>query len=310
MTSKLVTVIIATYDRRDTLSTAIQSALDQTYKPLELIVVDDGSNDATEDVVKSYSDSIRYIKQKRQGPSAARNNGIAHSKGRILSFLDSDDIWHKEMIQTQMQLMENIYEQIPCSICNAELIDDTGLPTYSFTHAKLQPLHSRGLWLNVCEVLASRFVLFNQTSIIRKDAIKQVGGFNEKLWLMEDYDLALKLSTLGHWGYVATPLVKKYTDTKNSLTIMAQKNKTQLYGSICDIYKNILQNGFPLTPAEYKNLKTSYSHFHRLQQAAKLKEKQNLIFSTAGRFVDFVQTKRRGFYRCLPTFAKMKIVPY
>ena len=310
MAGKLVTVIIATYDRRDTLSAAIESVLAQTYKPLELIVVDDGSNDATEDVVKNYSDSLRYIRQKRQGPSAARNTGIAHSKGQILSFLDSDDIWHKDMIEIQMQLMESVYEQIPCSICNAELIDDTGSITYSFTHAKLEPLHSRGLWLNVCEVLASRFVLFNQTAIVRKDAMEKVGCFNEKLWLMEDYDLALKLSTLGHWGYVAVPLVKKYTDTKNSLTISAQKNKPQLYNSICDIYKNILQNGYSLTPAEYKNLKTSCRYFHRLQQAARLEEMQNSIFSTAGRFADFIQEKRRTLDRRLPGFAKMKIVPY
>ena len=89
----LVSVIIPTYNRAHLIKRSAMSVLNQTYSNLELIIVDDGSTDNTEEVVKSIDDNrVIYIKQPNQGACAARNNGIDHAKGEFIAFQDSDDV--------------------------------------------------------------------------------------------------------------------------------------------------------------------------------------------------------------------------
>lgn len=97
-----VSVVIPTYNRQKLLLDAIDSVLAQKYKDFEVIVVDDGSTDDTEERLRSYLGRVRYIKQKNQGVAAARNAGIRHAKGEYLCFLDSDDIWLPEKLSTQI----------------------------------------------------------------------------------------------------------------------------------------------------------------------------------------------------------------
>ena len=97
MCNKLVSVIIPTYNRADNILKSINSVLNQTIKDIEIIIVDDGSNDETYAVVKSIKDDrIRYIKHIRNmGVSAARNTGIKYTKGEYIAFQDSDEVWYK-----------------------------------------------------------------------------------------------------------------------------------------------------------------------------------------------------------------------
>nr|MBP7323737.1 glycosyltransferase family 2 protein [Deltaproteobacteria bacterium] len=88
----LVSAIIPTYNRQHFLREAIESVLQQDYSHYELIIVDDGSTDATRDLVAAYP-VAQYLHQKNQGVSAARNRGIAHARGSLITFLDSDDLW-------------------------------------------------------------------------------------------------------------------------------------------------------------------------------------------------------------------------
>ena len=90
---KTISVIIPTYNYARFLAEAIDSALGQSYAPLEIIVVDDGSTDATSEVLAAYGDRIRVLRQKNQGVAMARNAGIAAARGDYLAFLDSDDAW-------------------------------------------------------------------------------------------------------------------------------------------------------------------------------------------------------------------------
>jgi glycosyltransferase involved in cell wall biosynthesis len=104
---QLVSVVIPLYNAEKYIKETIQSILNQTYKKLEIIVVDDGSKDGSATLVKQlqeqYPTSIRYIYQQNQGVSAARNNGIEHAIGEYVAFLDSDDLWHETKIEKQMQ---------------------------------------------------------------------------------------------------------------------------------------------------------------------------------------------------------------
>ena len=89
----LVSCVIPVWNGEKYLGEAIQSVLDQTYSNIELVIVDDGSTDGTPDVIASFTNRVTSIRQEQSGPAAARNTGISASKGEIVAFLDSDDIW-------------------------------------------------------------------------------------------------------------------------------------------------------------------------------------------------------------------------
>ncbi len=101
-TSPLISVIIPVYNGERFLESAMQNVLDQDYTPLELIVVDDGSTDATAQIAARWGDNIHYVFQPRRGPSAARNRGIRMAQGDIIAFLDVDDLWPRCTLQWQV----------------------------------------------------------------------------------------------------------------------------------------------------------------------------------------------------------------
>src|SRR5262249_58180797 len=102
----LVSVIIPAFDRATWVGEAIASVLAQTYPHLELIVVDDGSHDATSEVVQELGQALTYIRQAHAGVSAARNRGVAASRGVMVAFLDSDDLWLPRKIAAQVALLQ------------------------------------------------------------------------------------------------------------------------------------------------------------------------------------------------------------
>lgn len=214
MNAPLVSVIIPTYNRAATLRRTVDSALSQTYRPLEIIVVDDGSTDATEEVIRSYGERILGIVQPNGGPSAARNTGAAAANGEWLAFLDSDDVWKPDKIARQVDLVMRAGGGIDCCMCNAAIIDENGFTgDTTFGVAGVGTSLSEGYWMNPAPLIATRFILFNQVALIRKDAFRGAGGFNPHLRLLEDYDLAFRLALDGPWAFVADPLVEKYNDT-------------------------------------------------------------------------------------------------
>lgn len=219
----IVSAIIATYNREHIVCEAIDSILNQTYPNIEIIVVDDGSKDNTQEKIKKYGKKIRVICQDNSGPAAAWNTGITASKGEIISFLGSDDIWLPTFIERQVDCLKQAGGNIPCSIANCWLQFADGRGTTSFKNARLVAPLGEGKWLNVTEVLATRFVVFGQTIAIRRSAIRNVGLFDESLRYLEDYDLAIRLAALGPWGFVREPLVVWRQSAADSLSVEAGK---------------------------------------------------------------------------------------
>jgi glycosyltransferase involved in cell wall biosynthesis len=203
----LVSAIIATYNRAHIVCEAIDSILHQSYPNIELIVVDDGSTDQTREKLNSYGTSIRVIYQKNSGPAAARNRGIRESRGEIVSFLDSDDLWLPTFVERQVSVLQRAGANVPCSLSNSWLGYADGTGTTSFQKYSLQPACDEGIWLNPAEILATRFVLFSQPVAVRRSAIERAGLFDESFRYLEDYDLALKLSVGKSWGFIREPLV-------------------------------------------------------------------------------------------------------
>lgn len=218
-----VSVVIPTYNRADYVNCAIDSVLNQTYSNVEVIVVDDGSTDQTKKILQPYMSNIRYLYQDNSGVSAARNTGIKIANGEWVAFLDSDDLWLPEKLNRQMKIIATSKSKLGCVICNMQFDPQKGRKSNSFENACFTPKAPQGACLNMVSILLTRFILFNQGAIVNKTLLDKIGGYNEQLKILEDYDIALRLSFICNFGYEATPLVIYRRDTKNSLSFDVDK---------------------------------------------------------------------------------------
>jgi glycosyltransferase involved in cell wall biosynthesis len=102
MSDPLISCIVPVYNGATYLAEAIDSIFAQSYTPVEVLVVDDGSTDATPEVIAGYGDRIRSLRQENAGPAAARNRGLAAARGELIAFLDADDLWHPDKLRRQL----------------------------------------------------------------------------------------------------------------------------------------------------------------------------------------------------------------
>jgi glycosyltransferase involved in cell wall biosynthesis len=238
--SPLVSVVIPTFNRARVICQTIDNVLEQTYKNIEIIIVDDGSTDETKSKLKRYGDRIRVIIQNNAGPAVARNRGARVACGEIIAFQDSDDLWKPTKLERQVALLARTDGSVPCCLCNADMGITKGKRITSFHHSLVFPKRDEGLWLNVLEVLATRFVLFNQAVAIRREAFNKVGGFDETLKYLEDYDLPLRLSLEGPWAFIHEPLVIYSGASDGSFSQRALEDPFTLKQCELAIFGNIL----------------------------------------------------------------------
>lgn len=178
MTKDLVSVIIPTYNRAHLIKRSATSVLNQTYSNLELIIVDDGSTDNTEDVVKSIGDDrVIYIKQQNQGACTARNNGIDHAQGEFIAFQDSDDVWHEDKLEKQIKcLKETGADMVYCRVASeGEKISSK--------------IHKRGFLGNKLP-----FGICPQTFLARRYVFEKE-KFDANMPRYQDFEILLRLQT-------------------------------------------------------------------------------------------------------------------
>lgn len=193
MRSTLVSVVIPVYDGEQFLQEALDSVLTQTYSPIEVIVVNDGSTDGSEDVIRQYGGSIRYFRQENSGPSAARNLGIAHARGEWIAFQDADDIWDPDKIEAQFSAAEG---QDALVHCDLRLISESGI-TLLDSFAKSFRNNAVIAPTNLADLLIANTV--NIHVLVRREALEAVGGFdNTNRWGWVDYQLWLYMMASGH----------------------------------------------------------------------------------------------------------------
>jgi glycosyltransferase involved in cell wall biosynthesis len=237
----LVSIIIPTYNRAELVCQTIDNVFLQTYSNFELIVVDDGSTDDTQSRLHEYGDRIRVFTQANAGPAVARNRGIELARGEIIAFQDSDDIWKPVKLERQVALLEHFGSSVPCCLCNVVMRIVNGKDFTSFDHSLLRPRHEAGLWLNVSDVLATRFILFNQAVAIRRKPLEKVGGFDVRLKYLEDYDLPLRLALEGPWAFIREPLVIYGEASPESFSQAALKDPVVLKQCELKIYEHLLE---------------------------------------------------------------------
>ncbi len=205
------------------------------------MVVNDGSTDETQEVLKSYGNAIVSVIQDNAGPAAARNRGIRESKGDLIAFLDSDDLWLTTKLERQVDLLQHTGADVPCCLCDTWLKKADSQERSSFHLARLILDEPLGLWVNPAPVLATRFVIFCQAVLIRRGFLLDCGGFDERLWVMEDHDLALRLALRGPWAIIRDPLaIWGGANDDFNLSVMARKQPVRLYQCIEYIDQKIL----------------------------------------------------------------------
>lgn len=197
----LASIVIPAFNAEAFLSETIQSVLSQTYSPLEIIVVDDGSTDGTPSLVEEYSDAVTYFRQENQGVAAARNRGLSLAKGSYICFVDADDWLHPECIQEKVALLE-ARPDLLLAFSLVEVTDAQLNPTGEILRGTDQedaigPLLQ---WIPTAIPCPSNVVL-------RSSAIRGVGGFDEVMSTSADYDLWLRLALRGGVGRIDRVLV-------------------------------------------------------------------------------------------------------
>jgi glycosyltransferase involved in cell wall biosynthesis len=240
MSGPLVSVVIPTYNRAAEVCSAIDNALGQTYQNIEIIVVDDGSTDDTQARLKSYGDRIRVVAKENGGPAVARNRGAAIARGEIIAFQDDDDLWEPTKLERQVALLQKFGPEVVCCLCNIAMPAAKGKKPTSFDDSLVHPQHEEGIWTNVLEVLATRFILFTQAVAIRRDVFERVGGFREDIKYDEDYDLALRLALEGPWAFIKEPLVTYTHGADNSFSQAAVKDPITLKECEVKIVEHVL----------------------------------------------------------------------
>lgn len=190
----LVSVIIPTYNSASFLPESISSVLKQTYKNVEVIVIDDGSTDKTSQLVKRYP--VRYIRINRTGgPATPRNVGIREAKGELIAFLDADDVWLPGKLKKQVDFMQRGKFDLISS--DAGVINIHGGKTEKSYLAHLGQLKSFGS--NAFPKLYQVNFIITSSVLVKKRLLTRVGLFNQssKIAGVEDYDLWLRIAASG-----------------------------------------------------------------------------------------------------------------
>lgn len=193
-------VIIPTFNRKDFVAEAVQSVLNQSVKPDEVIVVDDGSNDGTENhLSEEFGDRIHYHYKDNGGVSSARNAGISLSKGDLVAFLDSDDMWAPEKMERQLSVM--LHSAVPACYTNEIWIRRGVRVNQMKKHQKYGG--------DIFEKCLPLCIISPSSIMLRRDVIEDTGLFNEKLEVCEDYEYWLRLTRKYEICFLDEPLIIK-----------------------------------------------------------------------------------------------------
>ena len=210
-----ISVIIPTFNRIDTLPRAVSSVLDQTFTDIELWIVDDGSTDATADWVQNEllredrEIQCHYLRSNNKGVSHARNLGLQASQSEWVAFLDSDDEWLPNKLESQIRFAEE----------NPEIKVIHGEEIWIRNGVRVNPMkkHQKqgGRIFDRCIELCC---ISPSTVMIHRSVFKEVGNFKEDYPVCEDYDLWLRISALYEVGFIETPVIKKYGGHEDQLS--------------------------------------------------------------------------------------------
>lgn len=181
-----LSVIIPTYNRLPMLKEAVDSVLTQDFEDMELIIVDDGSTDGTAEEIKRYGGRVKFIQHsENKGVSTARNRGVLQARGKLIAFLDSDDLWVKGKLKIQAAFLD---DNPHYSICYTDEI-------WIRKGKRVNPMRKHAKYSGwIFEKCLPLCTISPSSVMMRKTLFSKVGLFDEALPVCEDYDLWLRVS--------------------------------------------------------------------------------------------------------------------
>ncbi len=235
VSTPLVSALIPTHNRAMLLEAALESIAAQKYRPLEVVIIDDGSTDDTPQVIARATSRFeeRGIQVRpcrldsKSGPAAARNEGLRAAQGSLVAFLDSDDLWHAGFVETLAALLERH------SVCGAAFtgittIDEDGHVTGVRDQGILGDT-PEGELATPIDLLAIRFPFVTLATMARRTVLDDVGPFDESLALWSDADLWYRVAKKYDFAYTRTPLTSHRTHSGNITSGRLRGDATWLY---------------------------------------------------------------------------------
>lgn len=226
----IVSVIVPTYNNAEYLPRALDSLLSQTLTSFEVLIIDDGSTDDTQETVSEYTEKERFKYRKHlfnQGGGAARNTGIMMAKGKYIAFLDADDTWSPKKLECQVQYLEN-HPQFNASYCNVRHVGRfKSLRTFLhgiFISEDRKTFESGGEEL-IPAILNMDFDPGGaSTLVVRRSLVEHLGGFDPHFERHQDLEFLIRLLKESPLGYIDRELVTKYeTPSPDAKTVSIAK---------------------------------------------------------------------------------------
>lgn len=225
-----ISVIIPVFNGEKTIAKTIDSVLHQSFTDLEILVINDGSTDSTEQVVKSFQDSrIKILSYSNAGLSASRNRGIEQASGDFVSFIDADDLWTEDKLQAQYEsLMQNKKAVVAYSWTN--YIDANN----KIIKAGMKVTFEGDVF---ARLLVSNFLENGSNPLIYRHVFNNVGGFDESLKAAEDWDMWLRLAAEYEFACVQKAQIL-YRVSHNSMSTKLKQQELASLKVVDKIYKH------------------------------------------------------------------------
>jgi len=258
-----ISVIIPTFNRKETLKRAIQSVVMQSYTPYEIIVIDDGSDDGTKEWLKDNYPNVKYIYQMNSGVSSARNKGIKFARGDWIALLDSDDEWLPSKLKDQA----NEIELNPAAkfLHTNEIWIRNGVRVNQMKKHKKYGGYIFEKCLDMCRISPS-------SVLIKKDIFDEIGMFDETLKVCEDYDLWLRFASKYPVHFLDQPLIKKYGGHSDQLSKVDDGIESYRIRSLKKIMNSGILNKKQKTITKDVLVKKMYIYAKGLEKRNKIRE--------------------------------------
>ena len=283
--SGLVSVILPTYNRAYSIGQAIESVLAQTYRPLEIIVVDDGSSDNTAEVVGQFGSDVRYLRQANAGVAAARNHGFAIARGEFIALIDSDDCWYPYKLEMQVAFLRAfpeagmVWTDMAAVRDNGEKVYDEYLRIFYKAYDRVRTedfmrnvgrigdlgvgvpdtVAARPMWVgDIFSQLIGGTLVHTPTTLLRRERCRGTGGYDEDLRPNgEDFDFHLRTAVQGPVGFLDVPTIDYRIGNEDQLTAPSQGlTMARAYLLTINRWKEKHQDRITLTPAEFAGIVT------------------------------------------------------
>lgn len=268
-----VSVIVPCYNTEKYLYESLNSIYSQTYSNIEVILINDGSTDRTEEILldyeNKYHESTKYFFINNSGPSNARNIGIKNSTGEYICFMDSDDILINDSIEKRIKILNT--QSDTALVCTDSYMIMENEVSNTRLSSLVGPVFSGNVFL---EMLKKNFIS-TQTVIMRRSVVETIGYFNESYIRSEDYEYWLRITRKYKITYINEPLA--YTRVRNGSLSTNMKNDMDI--SLIEVYKSVFKN-FELNREEHKTLKkrmNSVIYYLNLRMAKEFFIRKNIV---------------------------------